>query len=60
MSLDKAIASGKEKRKPYMRSRRFDRTCRNHGSCSWCMDNRKHKFRVCEEKAKYQMLDLES
>lgn len=40
MSLDKAIKSGKEKRKPYYDSRRFDHTCRNHGSCKWCEGNR--------------------
>lgn len=36
MSLDKAIAAGVEWRKPYYRSALKDRTCRNHGSCSWC------------------------
>lgn len=40
MGHEKAIASGKEHRKPYRRSRRFDRTCRNHGSCNWCRSNR--------------------
>lgn len=45
MSLDKAIAHGKERRKPYTGSKSFDYTCRNHGSCPWCAENRKHKFR---------------
>ena len=45
MSLDKAIAHGKEKRKPYRGSKAIDRTCRNHGSCLWCRENRMHKFR---------------
>ena len=45
MSLDKAIAHGKEKRKPYRGSKAIDYTCRNHGSCQWCEENRKHKFR---------------
>lgn len=45
MSLDKAIEHGKEYRKPYRRSARFDRTCRNHGSCSWCIGNRTHRYR---------------
>jgi len=40
MSLDKAIKHGKEKRKPYRKSKAFDHTCRNHGSCSYCRDNR--------------------
>lgn len=40
MSLDKAIQHGKEKRKEYRGSARFDCTCRNHGSCSYCRNNR--------------------
>jgi len=30
------------KRKPYSDSKRFDVTCRNHGSCPYCRDNRTH------------------
>lgn len=45
MSLDKAIEHGKEKRKPYRGSKAVDPTCRNHGFCKWCENNRKHKFR---------------
>lgn len=45
MSLDKAIAHGKERRKPYYGSKAIDPTCRNHGGCPWCEENRKHKFR---------------
>lgn len=41
--LDKAIASGKEKRKPYTGAKAIDRTCRNHGGCAWCEGNRLHK-----------------
>jgi hypothetical protein len=40
MSLEKAILYKKEKRQPFNDSRRFDRSCRNHGSCSWCVSNR--------------------
>ena len=49
MSLDKAIEHGKEKRKPYRGSKAFDHTCRNHGGCPWCEENRKHKFRDKEK-----------
>jgi hypothetical protein len=42
MSLDKAIASGKEHRTPYRRSKSIDRSCRNHGSCDYCQSNRTH------------------
>ena len=45
MSLDKAISHGKEKLKPYRGAKAVDRTCRNHGSCPWCRQNRLHKFR---------------
>ena len=48
MSMDKAIAHGKEKRKPYRGSKAIDRTCRNHGSCPYCRQNRLHKFRIKE------------
>lgn len=40
MSLDKAIEHGKEHRKPYHKAKAIDRTCRNHGSCPWCKQNR--------------------
>ena len=51
MSLRKAIEHGKEHRKPYYGSKDFDRTCRNHGGCPWCEENRKHKFIIRERKA---------
>lgn len=45
MSLDKAIEHGKEHSKPYRGSKAVDRTCRNHGGCEWCRENRQQKFR---------------
>lgn len=44
MSMDKSIKHGKEHRKPYRGSKAIDRTCRNHGGCDWCEENRKHKY----------------
>lgn len=53
MSLDKAITSGKEHRRPYYGSKSFDYTCRNHGGkgkkhcrgqCPACLSNRTHKY----------------
>jgi hypothetical protein len=41
--LDKAIKHGKEHRVEYRKSKRFDRTCRCHGSCDWCRNNRTAK-----------------
>jgi hypothetical protein len=43
MSLDKAIKYGKEHRKEYRGGKVFDRNCRNHGTCSWCRENRLFK-----------------
>ena len=40
--LGKAIDNKKEYRKPYRGSKRFDRSCRNHGSCSYCQEGRTH------------------
>lgn len=45
MALDKAIKSGKEHRKPYYNSKSIDISCRNHGDCTYCKQNRLHKFR---------------
>lgn len=50
MSLNKAIQSGKEHRKPYYGSKSFDKTCRNHGGCPWCEENRKYKYLKKEKK----------
>lgn len=44
MSLDKSIEHGKEHRKPFRGVKAIDRTCRNHGSCGWCKNNRTHKY----------------
>ncbi len=43
MSLDKSIQYGKDHRKPYWKSQRFDMSCRNHNSCGWCEENRKYR-----------------
>lgn len=43
MSLDKSIAQGKERRKQFRGSKAFDKSCRNHGSCEWCLENRMYK-----------------
>jgi len=45
MGLEKGIEHGKEKRKKYRGSKSFDRTCRNHGACSYCRNGRLHASR---------------
>ena len=64
MSLDKAINSKKEHRTQYRGSKSFDHTCRNHGSCSWCEDNRrfqdrKNRIRAASDAEDYED-DLEA
>jgi hypothetical protein len=54
MSLDKAITSGKEKRKHYRKSQAVDRSCRNHGGCPYCDRNRFYNTRKALEKAQYE------
>ena len=53
MSMYKAIEHGKEHRKQYRGSKSFDKTCRNHGGCDWCLGNRIYKY----QKELNKMLD---
>lgn len=32
-------------KRPYSKSKRFDNTCRNHGACSHCRNNRTYADR---------------
>lgn len=57
MSLDKAIKHGKERRKPYRKSKAVDSTCRNHGSCPYCKGNRLYQRTKQEQKMKSKMKD---
>ena len=50
MSFDKYM--GKERRQQYRGSKAVDSTCRNHGSCDWCRDNRTYNTRKRLEKFK--------
>ena len=43
MGLEKAILYGKEKRRPYKGAKAVDCSCRNHGTCEWCRQNRMYK-----------------
>jgi hypothetical protein len=55
MSLYKAIEYGKEKRRAYRKSKAFDTSCRNHGSCDYCKSDRQYKFIKAELSAKEQL-----
>lgn len=51
MSLDKAIASGQEHRRPYSGSKAIDPSCRCHGGCDWCLGNRMYRTNRLKEAA---------
>jgi len=55
MSLNKAIQSGKEHRRPYKGAKAIDYMCRNHGLCSYCRNARMHPQRKALEKANYEL-----
>lgn len=60
--LDKAIYYGKEKRKQYRKPKSMVRSCRNHGGCPWCEDDRNYHNRKEKERInlilKEDLLDL--
>ena len=58
MSLDKAILHGKERRKQYRDSKRFDASCRNHGGCSYCESGRLLYKRKGREIERYELLEM--
>jgi len=48
--LDKSIANGREHRKPFYGSKAVDKSCRCHGSCDFCRNNRLHKYNLIAER----------
>lgn len=54
MSLIKAIEHGKERRKEYKGAKSISLRCRNHGGCTWCLDNRLHKYKKKMVKGEYE------
>lgn len=47
-------------RKPYRGSRRFDPSCRSHGSCTFCLNGRLRYRRIIADVAKSQEGTYES
>lgn len=58
MSLNKAIKSGKEHRKRYRKAKAVDSSCRNHGNCKWCEENRTHQELKIKEIIKNEMRNI--
>lgn len=59
MSLNKAIASGKEHRKEYRGGKAVDKMCRNHGGCPWCEGNRINKYKNLDKISKKELQDFD-
>ena len=64
MSLEKAIEHNKERRKPFSKetgtyAKFIDCTCRNHGSCYWCLSNRTYKNQKRELSSEEQLEEFE-
>ena len=60
MGLEKAIAAGKEHRKPYSGCKSYDQTCRNHGGCERCLRQRTYRTQKELEKCRFSRKDAES
>ena len=70
MSLDKSISSGREHREKYRKVCYIvDRSCRNHGGrtkrhcagqCTWCLENRTHRYTKEVERGKASIEDYEA
>jgi hypothetical protein len=56
--MNKAIEHGKEHRKQYEGAKAVDKTCRNHGTCLWCSNNRQYKNKKVLEKMLDKAKDL--
>ena len=59
MSHDKSIRSSKSHRKPYRGAKAIDATCRNHGGCHGCLENRMHKNDKRELAAEQELREYE-
>lgn len=50
MGLEKAIEHKKEHRKPYYGAKAVACSCRNHGTCEYCLSNRLNKNNKREQR----------
>jgi hypothetical protein len=55
MAFDNEYLNRKDRRQPYRGSKAMDASCRNHGSCPYCENNRKHADERRELEAREQI-----
>lgn len=58
MSFDKNYPNRKDHRKSFYNSKAFDRSCRNHGACPYCLDSRMHKHKKRKIPIDYSDIDI--
>lgn len=46
-------------KREYTKSKKFDKSCRNHGTCSWRIENRTHFDKVERAKAEKEIKEYE-
>lgn len=49
-----------EYRKPYRKSKAFDYTCRNHGPCKYCYDNRTFSSRKSQIESELELKEIKN
>lgn len=59
MSFDKAIEHGKERKEYYKLCERIDKSCRCHGGCDYCLNNRMYNLKKQIERADFEMKEYE-
>lgn len=55
MSFKRAIYYGKEHRKEFRGAKKVNKSCRCHGGCPYCTDNRLHSTKVRLDSAEEEM-----
>jgi hypothetical protein len=57
MPFDTHYPNRKDQRRPFRKSKAFDRSCRNHGGCPYCLGNRRHADARREQAARDAIVD---
>jgi hypothetical protein len=60
MSFERPYPNRKDRRQPYRHSARDLQSCRPHGGCPWCLDNRRYASRKASARAEDSRKDWES
>lgn len=58
MAFDTHYPNRKDRRRPLRKSKAFDRSCRNHGSCPYCRANRQDAWKRRLLSAEEQMTQI--